>query len=93
MLKGLFVQGLGRHVDAIGPRDGPGLRIDANLSEVTRVGEGLEYPPPFALVERDIADRAVLEGEAQAVLSDYFYAGDVDQWLHEVNAREGGRSE
>jgi hypothetical protein len=57
MADGLFVQRLRRHVNAVGPRDRPGL--DADLGEERLIGKRLEDTAPLVLVEGDVANRAV----------------------------------
>ena len=70
VLRGPFVQRLGRHVEAVGPSDGADLQVDVRLGEEGGIGEGLRHTSPVPLGEVDVADEAVLEGDAQLVLAD-----------------------
>lgn len=70
MLRGPFVEGLGRHVEAVGPDDGPDLRVEAGLGEEVRIGEWLRDASPAAAGEVDVADEPVAEGDAELVIAD-----------------------
>jgi hypothetical protein len=65
---GLRLQGLRRHVQAIGTRDRPGLRVELHLRKVPRVSERLEDSCPLFVGEVHIAYRAVIEEEPQNVV-------------------------
>src|ERR1039458_1687827 len=57
---GPFIQGLGRHVEAVGPGDGAALRIEECLGEEGGVGEWLGDAPPPPAGEGGGADEGVL---------------------------------
>jgi hypothetical protein len=56
---GLVVQGLRRHVGAVGPGDRAGFRVDRDAREVGRVSERLEYSAPRAPGEIDANEPAL----------------------------------
>jgi hypothetical protein len=70
VLGGAFVEGLGRHVKAIGPDDGPDLRVEAGLGEEVRIGEWPRDASPVPVGEVDVADEPVAEGDAELVIAD-----------------------
>lgn len=89
----LGIQRLGRHVEAVvRPDDRPGFNSD--LREPGRVLERLEHAPPLALGEAHVADRPVLEAQAQLVLADHLDLGHVHEgWnlAHMLDVRGAGR--
>ncbi len=67
----LLIQRLGRQVDAARPDDRPGLKIDRDVSEVSRVVQrGEDARPPFT-GEVDIPSSAVAEQQAEHAVTDY----------------------
>jgi hypothetical protein len=74
---GLFVERLGRHVEAV---VGPDERavLDRDAREALGVAQRLEHAVPLAIDEADVADDAVLEGQAKPVLADDLDSSDVN---------------
>lgn len=84
----LLIEWLGRKVDAVRPADRSRLWIDAHLREVGGTAKRLQHASPLASAEIDVAHGPVLECEAKAVIADDLDRGDVQQLLHEPDARE-----
>src|SRR5687767_5313175 len=92
MAASLLVEGLRRHVGAVGPGDRARVGVDRDAGEVGRVTKRLEYSAPLAPSEIDIADRSVREGQAQPVLANDLDRGNVHELLHEHHATGAARS-
>src|SRR6266545_571317 len=76
---GLVVERLGRHVEAVGPRDGSCLRVDGHACEVLGIAQRLEDAAPVASREVDVADGAILEGQTQPVVTDHLDSRDIHE--------------
>jgi hypothetical protein len=69
ILAGLYIERLRSHVSAVRPREGAGLYIHSHAREVIGIAQRLESTSPLASREIDIADGAVVEGQAQSLLA------------------------
>jgi hypothetical protein len=79
VLRSPFIQGLGRHIEAVGPDDGPDLRVEAGLGEEARIGERLRDAAPVPIGEVDVADKPVAEGDAELMIADDLGSDDWDE--------------
>ena len=68
---GPLVQRLWCHIEAVGPDEGANFRVDIDLSEVRRIGQGLKDTAPVVVSEVNVPDNAILEGQAQLVIADH----------------------
>jgi hypothetical protein len=88
VLRGPLVEGLGRHVEAVGPDDGADLRVEAGLGEEVRIGEWLRDAAPVPLGEVDVADEPVAEGDAKLVIADDLGSDDWNELGHDGHSNE-----
>jgi len=72
------VKRLRRYVGAVGPNDRPQLLVEPDLPEVVGIRKRLEDTAPAPARKIDVALGAVLEAQAQAVVSDHLDRGHVN---------------
>jgi hypothetical protein len=87
-LAGFFVEWLGGHVQAVvGPDDR--AEFNGDPSEALRVAQRLEHALPLGVVERDVADGAVLEGQPQLMVADDLDRDDGNKLFHALSLQQG----
>jgi hypothetical protein len=75
------VQHEGIEVGSVGPHDGAQLVIDPHLSEISGIGQRLEYRAVQLSGEIDVACAAIAEAKPQLVVTKHVYRGDANE-LH-----------
>ena len=93
MPPGLLVERLRGHVEPVRPGDRSELPVDVCAGESGGIPERLEDARPLSS-KRNIADRAVLEREAQLVVADHLDCRNGDKWRylgHNCNLRRAAR--
>lgn len=82
VLPSLFVKWFWSHVDAIRPTDGGRIWVDSNLSKKGRIAKWLKNTLPLSRGEVDITHSAIVEEQAQAIVSNDRDTGDSRQMRH-----------